>query len=690
MGVLSLKSTMCKIIMPVILVVLLSTTGYSTTIEKNDEYLLQYSGDIICVDDDGGSDYQKIQDAIDNASDHDIIFVYTGIYNETIIIDKSIKVQGENKNKTIIDGMYKDKVVNILADNVVFTGFTIKNSGGFKENTAVFIQSDNNTISNCVIYRTRTGIIINNSQNQQINNCLFHTNGEGIWSKYSNCLIISNSEFCHNGIALNFYRSNNIVIENVYAHENSLASLINDSSNIEITHCASCDNNDNGGGVFFYNSCNINIENTNAIHSGSGFKIVNSTNINFERCDVKNITHFGIWIYEGSDNININNCNIIDNLRHGVHITEESSCTISNSNLYNNSIESVLPKNSDVVAKNNYWGSTIGPLFSKGFRLIDTLQKDFGKIKFLPWSANKFENAGTDWVVEDVFEKTIVHGYGDSQIIFAGNDTDSDGLPDWWEKEFNYNATEWDDHSNMDLDGDALNSFEECYAYDWGARPNQKDLFLEFDVVETKTPDKDNNPPEEYINQMIARFAEHDIVLHVDQGQLGGGEEIPYINDFGFDKLTELYWDYFLHNDLNNPRKNIFHYGLICSQGPGNGFAFIGWAHLNSFCISADELVGEHSIYERGWLITCGSMHETGHTLGLVADDFGGNDNHAAIKIKYPEFWYFRNYKSCMNYRYTYSILDYSDGDNGKVDYNDWEGMEFDFFKNTHFEWPKD
>ena len=188
---------------------------------------------------------------------------------------------------------------------------------------------------------------------------------------------------------------------------------------------------------------------------------------------------------------------------------------------------------------------------------------------------------------------------------------------------------------------------------------------------------------------MKDRFAEHNISLHVDQGELTGGEEIPYITNFDFSELVDLYWDYFLHNDLNNPRKNIFHYGIICDEGPGNGFAFIGWAHLNSFCISVDELVKNQPLFERGWLITCGSMHEMGHTLGLIADDFRGIDNQATIKLKYTDFWYCRSYKSCMNYRYTYTILDYSDGDNGKIDYNDWGRMEFDFFKNSHFEWPK-
>jgi len=352
-------------------------------------------------------------------------------------------------------------------------------------------------------------------------------------------------------------------------------------------------------------------------------------------------------------------------------------------------IDSVYLKNSYVSAENNYWGSKLGPIFSKGFRIIDFISKDFGDIKFNTWKNYRFENIGANWNVDKTYNKTIINGYGDSPIILNGIDSDLDLAPDWWEEKFDYHKDIWEDHEHLDPDGDALNNLEECFAYEWGSNPYQKDIFIEFDHIKTKNQDISNYLPEKYIDEMKNSFAEHNITLHVDQGELGGGEEIEYVNNFSFSKLIDIYWDYFLNNDLNNPRKNIFHYGLICNQAPGNGFAFMGWAHLNSFCISADLISDTHQIYDRGWLITCGSMHETGHTLGLLPDDFGGNDNHAAIKPKYPDFWYYRNYKSCMNYRYVYTIMDYSDGDNGKIDYNDWDGIEFDFFKNTHFEWPK-
>ena len=92
------------------------------------------SNNIIYVDDDGTADYTRIQDAIDNASDGDTIFVYSGIYYETLILDKSILLKGENKNSTIIDGKYfiNHSYGITLAlysynSNSEITGFTIKN-----------------------------------------------------------------------------------------------------------------------------------------------------------------------------------------------------------------------------------------------------------------------------------------------------------------------------------------------------------------------------------------------------------------------------------------------------------------------------------------------------------------------------------------------------------------------------------
>ncbi len=73
--------------------------------------------------------YTKIQDAIDNASDGDTVFVYNGIYHERIRIYTSINLIGENRENTIIDADAKDCPIWIGANYVTVKGFTTKNSG---------------------------------------------------------------------------------------------------------------------------------------------------------------------------------------------------------------------------------------------------------------------------------------------------------------------------------------------------------------------------------------------------------------------------------------------------------------------------------------------------------------------------------------------------------------------------------
>ncbi|MCD4664629.1 MAG: hypothetical protein K8R68_05095, partial [Bacteroidales bacterium] len=48
--------------------------------------------------------YQHIQDAVDNASKGDTVFVYSGIYYEHIVINTSISLVGEYRETPIIDG----------------------------------------------------------------------------------------------------------------------------------------------------------------------------------------------------------------------------------------------------------------------------------------------------------------------------------------------------------------------------------------------------------------------------------------------------------------------------------------------------------------------------------------------------------------------------------------------------------
>ena len=71
-----------------------------------------------------GCTKSSIQDAIDNASPGDTIVVYSGTYNENVVVDKTLKLVGIN-NPTINAATPSVNAVSITGSSVVLTGFTI-------------------------------------------------------------------------------------------------------------------------------------------------------------------------------------------------------------------------------------------------------------------------------------------------------------------------------------------------------------------------------------------------------------------------------------------------------------------------------------------------------------------------------------------------------------------------------------
>ena len=110
----------------------------------------------------GPGNYTKIQDAIDNASDGDTVFVYeeSSPYYEHIVIDKSIMLIGEDRDTVIVNGGGTGRVLHNKASNVTISGFTIQNSGNnMGEGAGIFInQSHNNIITGNRITNNGCGI----------------------------------------------------------------------------------------------------------------------------------------------------------------------------------------------------------------------------------------------------------------------------------------------------------------------------------------------------------------------------------------------------------------------------------------------------------------------------------------------------------------------------------------------------
>ncbi|KYK24280.1 hypothetical protein AYK25_00110 [Thermoplasmatales archaeon SM1-50] len=630
--------------------------------------------------------YQFINDGIRHATDGDTVYVFNGLYLETVRINKSIYIRGQDQDYTIIDGQNYGSVVTITSDAVYIRRFTIRNSGGCKGDAGITVLANTTIITECALYRTRVGILIQNKSGITITSSRFHTNGFGIVFSSSAFVTIDNSIFYHNGIGVYACETQLITISNSYTDTNGIGFLFERSKNIHISASAARDNDDNEGGMFFVDCRYIDIINCYIVHNGFGINVVNSSTCYIEQCNFSLNTHFACKLKEALSSIIIKNCIFTHNLHFGLYV-QNSAFTISWSNIYKNENYGLFAKSSVIDARYNWWGFRNGPAYI-GLARADRGTWSPHDITYIPWLTFRMPDIGPNWDLDKTFKKPSYSSPWPEHIIFPDPDGDGDGVPDWWEIKWGYNPTVWDDHQYLDPDNDALNNIEECYMDHYGSDPFKKDLFLEFDWTKSIIADATNKPPAKEITQMVDAFARHNITLHVDTGELGGGEELPAYSYVSYAEIIDLYWDYFLHNDLNNPRQHIFHYGIICDYSEGPGFAVIGWNHLNSFIIGSHFLAERYPRYSREWVTMTSSMHELGHTLGLLVTKFNGIDNNLAMKPIYKEFWIYSRYKSMLNYLYTFTMMDFSDGSRGVGDYNDWGNLDFSFFKNTSFSYP--
>ena len=132
----------------------------------------------------GPGNYTRIQDAIDNASDGDTVFVYNGTYPGSVHINKTISLIGENKETTIIDGNGRDPVVFIdyCISSVTIQGFTITHGSPGIE---IWYYANHTTISDNIVTTNVGGICIYGTHNNTIQKNTITSNGAyGICSSY--------------------------------------------------------------------------------------------------------------------------------------------------------------------------------------------------------------------------------------------------------------------------------------------------------------------------------------------------------------------------------------------------------------------------------------------------------------------------------------------------------------------------
>lgn len=198
--------------------------------------------------------YTTIQQGIDAANPGDTVFVYNGIYNENVIINKRINLVGQNKLNTIIDGKGLI-VVEITGPSgyVNISGFTLEN-GSYG-----IIGTWYNMITGNNVYLNNIGIEL---------------------ADYGNDNIISNNDISNNGMGITFgkYSYDNIISGNKILNNNDVGIFLGHSyTEYNIISGNNISNNADIG-VFVLGSCTNNISDNIISNNNKGIELWGSYN----------------------------------------------------------------------------------------------------------------------------------------------------------------------------------------------------------------------------------------------------------------------------------------------------------------------------------------------------------------------------------------------------------------------------
>lgn len=635
---------------------------------------------------DGSSEhpFHCISDAINISNEYDIIFVMNGSYVEHLCLDFPISLVG--LATPTLKGGNNGTIVEIRSNDIHIENFIVEQSGGYPDDSGIlFFSGENISIEDCIIHHTKNALKFEDCNNVSIKRCFFSNNGNGLYIEGSSLIDIERCDFAHNAIAIVTIESNTLFLIGSTFNGNGISALFYQGNSFEIKNCNLSDNSVNKGGFILTNITGSSIHNCLFYHNGDGISLSNCNQMLIRNCTFLKNTHFAVSLRSPSFDITISSCILSESLRTAVYVEPGNKCAIKESHLVGNYLYSLSAEPMALYdASENWWGTPLGPFHPSMF-FSNKIKGVQWIISSIPWSINPFQDVGAS--MKDIPLPLYDMTFDDNiSFNFEGNDTDFDGVPDWWEIKWGYDPVTYEEHNILDPDGDALTNLEECYTDRYGSDPFKRDIFLEIDWMQC--PEQGGNRPNEtLIQNVIDLFEQKNISLHIDIGSMGGGEPIPNHCDHHvmYPALEDLYWKYFLHNDITNPRKGIFHYGIICNYCPDLNFPFMGWDAFDGFAVSAEWLEDEIPWYEREQIIVGGLVHHLGHTLGLVADVFPGIDNVDVIRPFTVQWIRYHNYESSMNYLYKFTIFTYSDGGNGPGDFDDWRNIEFDFFKNSDF-----
>lgn len=266
-----MKRTYSYSVLCILSIILMMVPGAVATVNttRTSDPMPLNGGSILYVGGSGPGNYTRIQDAIDNATTGDTVYVYddSSPYFETLTINTTLSLIGENQTTTVINstGNNYKTMVTINASGVHLSGFTVLVYGG----PAVKVLANHTMISNLTIHPRFSG-----------------------WS----------------GTGIKLYKVNDATISDTLIRNTFTAVELIDATNTTVSHNIITDPYDSGITVFSSddtiseNSIMINYDQyvkPLGIHLGGSHNRISNNHI---KAMVGNATG-GIYMWESTNNV---------------------------------------------------------------------------------------------------------------------------------------------------------------------------------------------------------------------------------------------------------------------------------------------------------------------------------------------------------------------------------------------------
>ena len=385
---------MKKILITVLVTILfLGTCIVSSVAIFNDKKssISIFNNNTLYVGGSGEGNYTTIKDAIDDATDGDTVFVYddSSPYYENVVVNKSINLIGEKGETTVIDGGGYGIVINIPADGVNVSGFTIRNGS-----VGIFIWSSSNTITgNTITSNKAYGICIyySHSKLNTITNNIISNNNGGIKILDSDFSIIKGNTISNNhSCLLLYYSKSNIISDNSFfndglfvynSYNNNIENNLVNGKPLVYFEDKSDEIITDAGQVILVNCNEITVENQILSNADVGIELWKTNNSIIINNDFSN-NEYGIYFYKSSGN-NITGNTITSNKADGIYLRHSRLNTIINNIISNNQYGIYLGghtetfdlvkifsngSNDNIILKNNFLGNERDAFFQNSFR----------------------------------------------------------------------------------------------------------------------------------------------------------------------------------------------------------------------------------------------------------------------------------------------------------------------------------